>query len=167
MEPIVDLAPGAESSILAPYFAERVREGLRNPARRAVFSSLKATVFVVDFDSGQAVTLRFDHGRLTLHEGTIGRPSVTIGGPLRALLSLDRVRLGELPRALLGRDDGVGLVERGEGRASSPPPPPSGRQGRVGLRELAALFAAGELKIYGLYAHPRTVARFFRLISRG
>ena len=34
----------------------------------------------------------------------------------------------------------------------------------VGLRELLSLFADGELKIYGLYAHPRTVVRFFRLI---
>ncbi|NUP07886.1 MAG: hypothetical protein HOW73_17710 [Polyangiaceae bacterium] len=168
MEPIVDLAPGAESSILARFFAERVRENVKQPKRRLSFFSMKSTIFVVDFDSGQATTLRFDHGRLTLHEGTIGLPSVTIGGPLRALLGLDRIRLADLPGAILGRPTAVSLVDRTETRGSTPPPsqgPSSTRaQHRADLAEILRLLARGELKIYGLSAHPRTVVRFLRLI---
>ena len=166
MEPIVDLAPGADSSVLATYFAERIRESLKKPKRRAVFFALKATIFAVDFDSGNATTLRFDHGRLTLHEGTIGVPSVTFGGPLRALLSLDRVRLRELPAALLGRSSEVALVERGGARGSAPPPSAAVRPGAATFAELVRLFAQGEIKVYGFVAHPRTVVRFLRLVSR-
>lgn len=168
MEPIVDLAPGADSSILAPFFAERVRDNVKDPKRRAMFFSMKATLFVVDFDSGQATTLRFDHGRLTLHDGAIGLPSVTIGGPLRALMSLDRIRLRELPAALVGRSPSVSLVDGVGARGSSPPPsgPSSSRSQRADLAELVRLFARGEVKVYGYLAHPRTIVRFLRLIAR-
>ncbi len=170
MEPIVDLAPGAELSVLARFYSERVRESIKKKRRRAVFFSMKATIFVVDFDSGNATTLRFDHGRLTLHEGTIGMPSVTFGGPLRALLSLDKLRLREIPAALVGRTAEVTLVDRSESRSVPPPPPSNGppssrRSPRADLKELARLLASGEVKIYGLWSHPRTVARFLRLIS--
>lgn len=179
MEPIIDLAPGADESVLARFFAERVRDNVKVPKRRTSFFAMKATIFAVDFDSGQATTLRFDHGRLTLHEGTIGMPSVTFGGPLRALLSLDRIRLTELPRAIVGRSTETSLVERAEGRTSAPPPrsssaPPSlryptgspaGRPNRADLAELLRLFVAGDVKVYGLFAHPRLVIRFLRLIS--
>lgn len=172
MEPIVDLAPGADSSVLAQFYAERVRESVTTAKGRAAFFSLKATIFVVDFDSGQATTLRFDHGRLTLHEGTIGMPSVTFGGPRLALLSLDRLRLRALPGALFGREPAeVSLVERQDKRTSSPPPSNRGgpasvrRSEKLALRELVRLYVRGELRIYGLAAHPRTVSKFLRLVS--
>lgn len=167
MEPIVDLAPLAESSPLAVHFAQRIKEGLVEPTRRRTFMALRATVFLVDFDSGDAVSLRFDHGRLTVHEGTIGLPSVTFGAPLRALMSLDQLRLSSLPRALLGRDEPpVGLVEPTSGSIPPPGGPASSRRGaRLGARELLALYARGDLRIYGLVRHPRTVARFLRLVS--
>jgi hypothetical protein len=172
LQPFVDLAPGADSSVLAQFYAERVRENVTTPRGRAAFFSLKATIFVVDFDSGHATTLRFDHGRLTLHEGTIGMPSVTFGGPRLALLSLDRLRLRALPAALFGRETPeISLVDREETRPSSPPPslrsgPPSPRRGvKLTLRELVQLYLRGELRIYGLAAHPRTVSKFLRLVS--
>ncbi len=126
------------------------------------FVAMKATVFVVDFDSGDAATLRFDHGRLTLHEGTIGMPTVTFGGPRNALLSLDRVKLGDLPRALLGTPARVSMAD--DARRSSPPP--SNRRGpKLELRELLRLFSQKELRVYGLWSHPRTTVRFLRLVA--
>lgn len=168
MDPIVDLAPGADESVLARFFSERVRDTVRNAKRRATFFSLKATIFVVDFDSGSATTLRFDHGRLTIHDGTIGMPSVTIGGPLHALLSLDRIRFADIPRALFGkRFADVALVEGADNRPSSPPPSSVRRSQprRADAAELLSLFGSGEIKIYGLLSHPRTVIRFLRIIS--
>lgn len=166
MEPIVDLAPGADSSPLAAYFARRVRDALSDPKRKRSFFALKAAIFAVDFDSGNAVTLRFDHGRLTVHEGAIGVPSVTFGGPLRALTSLHRLRIRDLPRALVGaRPAYVSLVED-EGRPSTPPPPQVRvDDGSASVGELARLFAEGELRVYGLLSHPRTVYRFLRLLG--
>jgi hypothetical protein len=168
LDPIVDLAPGADDSLLAQFFAERIKARVEEPSARRSFLALKSTIFVVDFDSGETISLRFDHGRLTVHEGPIGIPSVTFGGPRRALESLDRVHLGELPGALLGsKRQGVSLVETTEGRTSSPPPsspPPSGRPRKLDVADLARLFAKKELRVYGLLSHPRTVFRFLKIV---
>jgi hypothetical protein len=169
VEPIIDLAPGADSSSLAQYFADRIKGALDDARRRRAFLALKATVFVVDFDSGETVSFRFDHGRLTVHEGPIGVPSVTFGGPRSALEGLARARLTELPRALLGaRRQPISLVDTQDGRPSSPPPsspPPSGRPRALDTAGLARLYFQKELRIYGLVSHPRTVVRFLSLIT--
>lgn len=167
MQPTVDLAPGADSSPLAVFFAERIREGLVDPPRRRVFHALKATVFLVDFDSGDALSFRFDHGRLVIHEGTIGVPTVTFGGPRRALLALSEVRLSDLLRALTGRPpQGPSLVGDGGTRKSVPPPSASASApSRLDTWELARMASRGELRVYGLLSHPRTVSRFLRIVA--
>lgn len=163
MNPIVDLAPGADTSPIARYFADRIREAIAEPRLLASFVAMKATVFVVDFDSGDAATLRFDHGRLTLHEGTIGMPTVTFGGPRNALLSLDRVKLGSLPQAIWGSTERVSMAD--DARRSSPPPASTRRGPKLELRELLRLFSQKELRVYGLWSHPRTTVRFLRLVA--
>jgi len=167
VEPIVDLAPGADASSLAQYFANRIKSGLDVPGKRRTFAALKATVFVVDFDSGETVSFRFDHGRLTVHEGPIGVPSVTFGGPRAALFSLESARLTDLPRAVVGaRAQPVTLVETDDGRPSSPPPSsPGGRPQPLDTVALARLYLQKELRVYGLVSHPRTVVRFLKLVS--
>ncbi|HTJ84809.1 MAG TPA: hypothetical protein VL400_23985 [Polyangiaceae bacterium] len=163
MDPIVDLAPGTEDSPLVPYFAERIRSAVQIPKLARTFFALKAAIFAVDFDSGSAVTLRFDHGRLTIHAGTIGTPAVTFGGPLRALLSLHRLRPSDLAKALVSRRQANVVFSR-EDRASAPPP---SNRGRVDAAELFYLYAKKELRVYGLVAHPRTVYRFVTLLGAG
>jgi len=163
VDPIVDLAPGTEDSPLVPYFARRIRSAVQVPKLARSFFALKAAVFAVDFDSGDAVTLRFDHGRLTLHAGTIGTPAVTFGGPLRALLSLHHLRPRDLAKALIGRIPAKNTFSR-EDRASSPPP---SMRGRVDAADLVYLFAKKELRVYGLLSHPRTVYRFISLLGAG
>jgi hypothetical protein len=170
VQPLVDIVPLAESSTLARYYADRIRQNLGDRSNHRRFLALKSTIFLVDFDSGDAITLRFDHGRLTLHDGTIGVPNVTFGGPLHALLGLDRVSLANLTEVVLRRDvESSSLVDTDDRRSSPPPasnrrPATAIRRERASLREILQLFRAGELRIYGLYRHPRTVARFLRLI---
>jgi hypothetical protein len=168
VEPIIDLAPGADSSALAQHFARRIRSALDVPSRRRSFLALKATIFVVDFDSGETVSFRFDHGRLTVHEGPIGLPSVTFGGPRVALESLERIKLTDLPSAMLGwRKTPVSLVDTGAGRPSTPPPssPPPARARSLDLVGLTRLYVQKELRIYGLFSHPRTIVRFLGLLT--
>jgi hypothetical protein len=170
VQPLIDLAPGTETSRLASSFADRLRQAaVADEDGRRTFFALKATVFLVEFDTDLSATLRFDHGRLTIHEGTIGMPSVTFGGPRRALESLDRIRFSELPTAMLGKRRRPGFLD--ESRGSTPPPSDSGPSSwrplpKMQLRELLELFASGDLKIYGLVSHPRTVARFLRLLKK-
>jgi len=112
-----------------------------DPASARSFSALKSTILVVPFDTGDALTLRFDLGRLVIHDGNVGIPSVTFGGPSDALIKLEDLRLppfGEIVR----------------GRAFTP-----------SLREALRVFASRDIKIYGLWVHPRTIYRFLRLLS--
>lgn len=144
MDPVVDLAPGAEDNALALEFAERIRANVRVPATARDFASLRATVLIVAQDLCESFTLRFDHGRLTVHDGGVGIPSVTFCGDADALRGLAEVPLGRrlrLPR--LG---------------------PFSPEGRATWTYLASLYVA-EFKVYGLVAHPRTVVHLLRVLS--
>lgn len=147
MEPIIDLAPGAEENPLAALFGGLIREHLaRDPRRAADFRALRGAVLVVAQDTATSMTMRFDHGRLTIHDGAIGIPSVTFCGDEAALRKLPDIafhRWLSVPK--------LGVLHR---RQSGP------------LRELARLVASGELKIYGLIAHPRLILALLRVLSR-
>ena len=98
----------------------------------------------VPFETGEALTLRFDHGRLTVHEGSVGIPTVTVGGPLEVLLRLPEVELQGIVPSLRGREERDFTV----------------------LRDLGRRLARRELEVYGLVSHPRTVLRVLRLLAR-
>lgn len=139
MDPILDLAPGADENPLATELAGRIRAHLDTSRKKlAVFRAMRGTFLVVAEDTGESLTLRFDHGRLTIHDGAIGVPGVTLCAPREVLLRLPDTRLR---RILL--------------------------QPRVFWRSLIAPVAKGELKIYGLITSPRVVASFLRLLSPG
>lgn len=137
MNPIIDLAPGADENTLAVELGDRIRIHLaERPRRLPEFRSIRATVLVVADDVGESLTLRFDHGRLTIHDGAIGVPAVTFCAAREVLLRLP---------------DGPGVRW-----VTSP----------VAVwRHFFAPIAKGELKIYGLAAHPRLVASLLRLLS--
>ncbi len=99
VEPVVDLAPGAEHEPLALTLAEAVEQAVRSSSRRKDFEQLRGTVGLVIDDSASALTLRYDFGRLTIHEGLVGVPTVTVRGTrdnIQALTRLPLVRGGAL-----------------------------------------------------------------------
>ncbi len=138
VEPVVDLALGADHVPLARDIAERVRSAITQPALRRDFDRMRGAIGIVADDADTALTLRFDFGRLTIHEGLIGVPTVTLRGITRGLEALC-----ELP-AVPAR----GIVK-------------SGRS----LAHVLGSLRAGKLKIYGLASHPRLVMRLLRLLS--
>jgi len=144
--PIIDLAPGAEENPVAVELADIIRRNLSaNPRKRADFSALRGTILMVAQDRGEALTLRFDHGRLTIHDGTVGIPAVTFCGDLSTLR-----RLTDFPVTRWLR---------------LPILTPFAHDGRETWRTLTRLFGRGELKVYGLAAHPRTVVFLLRILS--
>lgn len=146
MDSIIDLAPGAEDNPLAVHFGQLIRGNIAHePARLADFRALRGAVLMVAQDTGVSTTLRFDHGRLTLHDGAIGIPSVTFCGDEAVLLRVSEVAFHRWLKIPV-----LGLRDR---RAGAP------------LRELARLVARGDLKIYGLAAHPRLILTLLRLLS--
>lgn len=146
IDPIVDLAPGADENALAVLLADIIRSNVRAYPRKAKsLFAMRATVHVVAFDSAETVSLRFDHGRLTLHEGNIGVPAVTLCGEREALLCLTTLpvskRLGiPWPRVTEARDVAA-------------------------VRALYRLLSTERLVVYGLLSHPRLVSRVLRVLS--
>jgi hypothetical protein len=146
MDPIIDLAPGAEDNPLAVAIADRIRANIEaNPRKRADFRALRATVLMVAQDLGESFTLRFDHGRLTVHDGNVGIPSVTFCGDADALRRIEDFPLTRLLRL--------------------PVWSPFAGDGRETWRHLLGLLARGDLKVYGAVAHPRTVVFLLRVLS--
>ena len=90
---MIDVAPGADSSQLATLLAELVRRNVtRDRGKRAEFDRLRGAIAVVAEDHPTALTLRFDFGRLIVHDGVVGVPDVTLRGPLSALEGLGELR---------------------------------------------------------------------------
>lgn len=146
MEPIIDLAPGAEENALAVEIADRIRDNLRRAPRKVSdFRAIRASVLMVAQDLAESFTLRFDHGRLTIHDGSVGVPLVTFCGDAEALR-----RLADFPLTRLFRLPVAG---------------PLTREGRETWQHLVGLLLRGDLKVYGLIAHPRTVFYLLRVLS--
>ena len=144
MEPVVDLAPGAEHDPLATRFAVIVRGNLKNAWQEREFLRLRGSAVIFADDAGTALTLRFDFGRLTIHEGVDGVPDVTIRGPIadiEALTQLPVHGLSRLPSVLGDRD------------------------GRAAIGSVAQALRSRSLKIYGLIFHARFVMRLLRVLS--
>ena len=146
MDAVVDLAPGAEQSSLARSLAEIVRENVRRPWQKREFERLRGSVALVADDVGAALTLRFDFGRLTVHEGLVGVPDVTIRGGTR-----DIETLADLP---FSERLGIPIVLRADA------------DGRHAVRQVLSSFRSRRLKVYGLVLHARLVLRFLRVLSK-
>lgn len=135
------IAPGAENNGLAQWLAAALDDAIEGDSR-GDFDALRAAVAVVAPDRRRSVTMRFDHGHVTIHDGMVGIPDVTFCGDYPVLVALSELpmsRLGPLALPLLRRP-----------------------QWRNSLSELLS----GDLKVYGLVNHPRTVFRVLRLINR-
>jgi hypothetical protein len=145
MDPVVDLAPGTEGNALALRLAEVVRRNLTRDWQRREFQRLRGSVALVADDAASAVTLRFDFGRLTFHEGVVGVPDITISGTSADIESLTHMRFQGPFRLPLPR------LSDGEGT-------------RAVLGVLRAL-RRRDLKIYGLAFHGRFIVRLLRVLS--
>jgi hypothetical protein len=146
VDAVVDLAPGAEGSGLARQIAELVRQNVQRPWQKQEFDRLRGSVALVADDVGAALTLRFDFGRLTVHEGLVGVPDVTIRGGTAEIESLADLPFSERLR--------IPISIRADADAK-----------RALLHVLSSL-RSRRLKIYGLTLHVRLVLRFLRVLSK-
>lgn len=146
LDPIVDLAPGAEENELATAFADVLRHNLRTSKRaQKSFRAMRATVQFVSVDTTQAVTMRFDHGRVTVHEGNIGIPAITFCGDHAAIMGLTSVPLATW--------------------LALPVPNPMRPRDWAALRALYRQLVGRKLTIYGFFSHARLVMRVIRILS--
>jgi hypothetical protein len=139
----VTWASGSEGNPLARRLGERVeaRAGTEGRAARD-FRALRASLAVVASDRQLATTLRFDHGVLTIHDGIVGLPDITLCGATADLQALAELGPGHWPW-----------------RSAEAAAPGAWRRAGVAL-------GSGELRLYGLWTHPRLALRLWRLLRR-
>jgi hypothetical protein len=127
-------------------FAELVRSNVDSAWQRREFERLRGSAAIVADDAGTALTLRFDFGRLTVHEGLVGVPDITILGSTSEIEAL--TNLPFITRF------GVSLPRLGDA------------SGRAALSRIVKALRERDLKIYGLLFHARFVVRMLRVLSR-
>lgn len=148
MEPIIDLAPGAEDNPLAVELVAQVRRNVLGSSKKNQdFRTLRGSVLLVAQDTQSVLTMRFDHGRLTVHEGSVGIPSVTLCADEQVLRDLTRLRWSSwlrLPKVI---------------------PRTSATDNKTVLWDLARAMTEQRLTVYGLFTHPRLVLCLLRVVS--
>lgn len=101
----VVLSPPAAKDPLAQELERRIAWNLTRPTALRSFAKMWATVVIVCrpsatsdetrsalADRSTTLTLRFDYGSLTIHEGRVGRPDITVWGTAAEILSIDLFR---------------------------------------------------------------------------
>src|SRR5580692_8583398 len=132
--PAIELAPRAEDNGLASMLADLVRQNLEaKPHKQGDFRALAGSIAIVADDADVALTLRFDHGKLTIHDGIVGIPDVTIRGSSDMILALSNMPLST-PLAL-------------------PFPSPRDKEGMKTVRSVMGALTQGKFHIYGMAFH--------------
>ena len=130
-----DAEPSAFATMLGGLIEANV---LASPSKRQDFDALTARVgiWVTDIDEG--VTLVFDAGHLTVHNGLEPRRRITIRAEADTVMSLSNLKIGLFGLPIYY--DGVG-------------------------RGVALKLVQGKLKIEGLIANVATLNRVTRIFS--
>ena len=146
MKPDIVLSPGAEDNGLATMLADLVRQNLEaKPHKKGDFNALVGSVSIVADDAEVALTLRFESGRLTIHDGIVGIPDVTIRGPSDTILALSNMPL----------TTPLGL----------PIPKPRDHEAIQTVRSVFEAMRGGKFHIYGLAFHLPMLMRLTRVMS--
>jgi hypothetical protein len=148
MQPEVTLSPDAEENGLAIMLADLVRQNLEaKPHKNADFVALGGTVSIVADDADVALTLVFERGtsRLTIHDGIVGIPDITIRGPADAILALSNMPLMT--------------------RFGLPIPDPRDREAVRTVTGLLEMMRTGKLHAYGAVFHVPMVMKLTRVMS--
>jgi len=139
-EPTIRLAPGGEDNGFASMLAQLVRQNLdERPAKKRTLARMQGRVALVVVDLGLSVTLEFEQGELTVHDGIVGIPDVTV-------------------RADSEWHTKMSLVEL-EPRFGLPDP-----RGEV-AREVFDASRRGDVKVYGMLGSLGLMLRLTKLLS--
>jgi hypothetical protein len=138
--PRVDIDASAEQNGLALMVAGLISQNLQeHPNKRADFARLRGTVAIVAEDAGVAMTLAFQGNTVTVSDGIVGVPQVTVRARSEDIVQLSLLEL--IP--------GLGL------------PNPLGSA----TREIFQKSLAGHVRVYGALLHIPMLLRLTRLLS--
>ena len=136
----IELAPGAEENGLASMLSSLILQNLNDkPEKRADFAKLRGRIAIVAEDAGVSLTLVFEGNMLTVHDGIVGVPDVTVRANSDDIVQLSLVEI--LPR--------LGL------------PNPRG----AAMRQVLQKSKRGDIRVFGAFLHFPLVVRLTRLMS--
>jgi hypothetical protein len=136
----VEVDASAEDNGLAQMVAGLILQNLQeHPSKRADFARLRGRVAIVAEDADVAMTLAFVGNMVTVSDGIVGVPEVTVRARSEDIVQLSLLEL--IPR--------VGL------------PNPLGNA----TREIFARSQAGHVRVYGALLHIPLLLRLSRLLS--
>jgi hypothetical protein len=143
----IQLAPGADANGFAIMLSGLIQQNLEaNPHKWADFAALDGTAVIVADDADVALTLRFDRGRtLTVYDGVVGLPNITIRGPSDAIIAMSNVP-SVTPLGL-------------------PIPNPRDAEAVGALRTLIGAVREGKLRIHGLLFNAAFVLKLGHVMS--
>jgi len=136
--PEITLAPGSEESALAFMLSDLLRQNLKSrPEKVEDFNALNIGVGIVAKGPDVGITMQFEKGKLTCHDGLVGNPGIVINTDLLVFTDLINIKIKSgMPYFFdeIGKSIIVKLLKR-------------------------------ELKLKGLLTHPFTLVRLIRVMS--
>ena len=142
----VTLAKGAEENGLAVMVADLVRQNLESkPQKARDLEAMHGRIALIAEDADVALTLRFDHGKLTVYDGVVGVPDVIVRAPSDIVIALSNVPL--------------------TGRFALPIPAYRDKEGLSVLKEVGRAMRTGALHVDGAASHAALMLRLTRIMS--
>jgi hypothetical protein len=136
----IDIDAGAEQNGLAHMVAGLILQNLQeHPSKRADFARLRGRIAIVAEDAGVAMTLAFEGNMVTVWDGIVGLPHLTVRARSEDIVQMSLMEL--TPR--------LGL------------PNPFG----PAAREIFQKAQAGQVRVYGALLHIPMLLRLSRLLS--
>jgi len=144
--PTVALDPGAENNGFATMLADLVRQNLEaKPHKVRDFDRIRGSIAIVAEDAEVALTLVFSEGQLTVHDGIVGVPNVTVRGTSDIIMAMSNIPLTR--------------------RLALPIPARGDRQGRETMRDIGAAMRDGSFHAYGMPFHVPMMVHLTRVMS--
>jgi hypothetical protein len=173
MEPSVVLTLAAEKNALAREVRRRLVSNLADPALLRSFRKMWGTLIIVCREdpyhpppeplgnsAAGTLTLRFDYGTLTIHEGRVGRPDATLWGSAREILAYNAWR-SWVPGGVQGL---LSRLEQGLLRRAAQKP--AGGADRASASDTSpTMSSAVGPEVFGRSSHLRLLYRFGRLLD--
>src|SRR4029077_5554385 len=90
----IELAPGAENNGLAGMLCALILQNLNDkPKKRDDFAKLRGRIAIVAEDAAVSLTLVFEGNMLTIYDGIVGVPDVTVRADSDDIVQLSLVEL--------------------------------------------------------------------------
>ena len=142
----ITLAPGADENGLAVMLADLLRQNLdQKPHKTQDLEAITGRIAIVAEDAEVAMTLRFDHGELTIHDGVVGVPDVVVRASSDIIIALSNVPLTR--------------------RLGLPVPAAGDREGRKTMGEVLGAMRSGTLDVSGSLRNAAMMLHLTRIMS--